>query len=89
MISALAYNQSSPLANIHPQGEQRPRITEMELAARGDIVSVHRPEQMTDEDISQTMQLIEDSVSESPMEAVSVYGNLDYNRVMALLSDPV
>lgn len=89
MISAIAYNQSSALPNIGAQSEQCPRMTEMELSARGDVVSIHRPEQMTDEDVSQAMQFIEDNVSESPTEALSVYGNLDYSRVMALLSDPV
>ena len=89
MISAIAYNQSSTLSNFVQQGEHRPRITEMELSSRGDIVSVHKPEQMTDGEISQTMQFIEDNVCESPTEALSVYGNLDYSRVMALLNDPV
>ena len=89
MIAAVGYNQSSTFANIPQLGEQRPRLNEMELAARGDVVSIHKPEQMTDEDISMAMQSIEESLSESPTEAMSAYGNLDYSRVMALLSDPV
>lgn len=89
MISAIAYNQSLMLPNSGQSGEQRPRMTEMELVARGDVVSIHRPEQMTDEDISQAMQSIEESVSQSSAEAMSVHGSLDLSRVMALLNDPV
>ena len=89
MISAIGYNQSLGLPAIGHPVEQRPSINEMELAARGDVVSIHRPEQMTDDEINQAMQSIEDNLGESPTEAMSAYGNLDYNRVMALLSDPI
>lgn len=89
MISAIGYNQSSVFPDFSHRAEQRPSINEMELAARGDIVSIHRPEQMTDVEIEQTMQSIEDNLGENPNDAMAAYGNLDYSRVMALLSDPI
>lgn len=89
MISAIGYTQPSGLQTFNHPAEQRPSLNELELAARGDIVSIHRPEQMTDDDIEQAMQSIEDNLGASPTEAMSAYGNLDYSRVMALLSDPL
>ena len=89
MIAAIAYNQSQVLPNLGQIADQRPRMTEMELEARGDVVTVHRPEQMTDEDIAQTMQSVAENIGESPAEALTVYGQLNYSRVMALLDDPV
>ncbi len=89
MISAVGYNNTSALSDFSHLVEQRPRLNELELAARGDVVSIHRPEQMTEVEIEQTMQSIEENLGTTPTEAMSAYGNLDYSRVMALLSDPI
>lgn len=89
MITGVAANQSGGLASLSLHGEQRIRQNEVAMQANADMVSINRPEEMTDEEVAQAMQSVEENVSMNRAEALSVHGGLDYGRVMALLGlDP-
>lgn len=87
MITGVVANQSGVLANLSLQGDKRIRHNDAAMQANGDVVSINKPEEMTDEEISQVMQSVEENVAMNRAEALSVHGGLDYGRVMALLGD--
>lgn len=51
----------------------------------GDIVNINAPSLLTDEEAQEALVTVEESVSASPTEALSVHQGLDLNRVLALL----
>ena len=51
----------------------------------GDVVNLSTPILLTNEEAQEALVTIEESVSASPTEALSVHRGLDLNRVLALL----
>lgn len=89
MITEVSSNQSGVLASLVLQGEQRLRQNDMAIQPIGDVISISKPEEMTDEEIEQTLAAVHDYVAANKAEALSVHSGLDYDRVMYLLSDPM
>lgn len=87
MITEVSASQASIVANLALHGEQRVRQNDLSPQQGGDVVSINKPGEMTDEEIAQAMQSVEDNVAANRAEALSVHGGLDYSRVMALLGD--
>ena len=89
MINALNPMQISPdmLQGIHNglTAPAAPRTAAMP-APSDDVVRVRQPELMSEE-AQQAMADVQDSLSASPGEALSVHGGLDLARVMALLAE--
>lgn len=50
-----------------------------------DVVSIHAPVLLTDEEAEAAMASVQQTTAESPAEALSVHQGLSYNRVMQLL----
>ncbi|MBO5490177.1 hypothetical protein [uncultured Desulfovibrio sp.] len=90
MINALNPMQISPdmLQGIHNglTAPAAPRTAAMP-APSDDVVRVRQPELMSEEEAQQAMADVQDSLSASPGEALSVHGGLDLARVMALLAE--
>ncbi|MBQ7607032.1 MAG: hypothetical protein IJU76_03565 [Desulfovibrionaceae bacterium] len=73
----LAYTDlSSPQAPVTKANHQQ-----------NDVVTVSRPDLMTDEEAQEVMQDVTGTIGESPAEALTVHQGLDLSRVMALLED--
>ncbi|MBQ9406382.1 MAG: hypothetical protein IJU37_06565 [Desulfovibrio sp.] len=52
-----------------------------------DTVSLHGASLSADEEADQAMRGVMNAMSTDAQEALSVHGNLDYNRIMQLLAD--
>lgn len=50
-----------------------------------DVVNVHAPTLLTDEEAAEAMSAVGRAAQESPAEALSVHRGLTYDRVMQLL----
>ena len=53
----------------------------------GDVVNIHRPQPMTDDEAALSMQSVQQAAEESPMELLTAHQGLQLSTVMSLLED--
>jgi hypothetical protein len=52
-----------------------------------DVVGIRKPNLLSDGEAAVAMGAVQDSLSSTPSEAMSIHNGLDESRVMALLAD--